>query len=216
MKIKFCISSNKNFYKKTYNLIIRSLLNCGISKEDIYMFIGGEEKYQKIENDINLFFVDHNSFDFTSLISILDLNLSSDYWFSMHDTCFVGKNFLNILNNFNHDTQAVKLYSELRDSMNIGSYSQQYLNLIKDKILNFKNKDYSPEGLNKFKSSLVLNEGLFFKECTVKNYSSYKIKSGPTDFYENGVLRILEYYPELDFYKVKANWEIKNDYEVNL
>jgi len=41
MNLKFTISSNKNFYTKTLDIIVPSLINSGIPSTDIYFFIGG-------------------------------------------------------------------------------------------------------------------------------------------------------------------------------
>ena len=30
--------------------------------------------------------------------------------------------------------------------------------------------------------------------------------TGPTDYYNTGTMRIVEYYPNLDLYKIKSNW----------
>ena len=32
--------------------------------------------------------------------------------------------------------------------------------------------------------------------------------TGPTDYYGTGTMRIVEYYPNLDIYKIKANWGV--------
>ena len=42
MKTKITISSHINFYKKTYPILVDSLLNAGVPSEDIYFFINIE------------------------------------------------------------------------------------------------------------------------------------------------------------------------------
>lgn len=37
------------------------------------------------------------------------------------------------------------------------------------------------------------------------NYDGWNY-TGPSDYYNTGTMRIVEYYPNLDLYKIKANW----------
>ena len=39
----------------------------------------------------------------------------------------------------------------------------------------------------------------------LEDYRGY-ISTEPTDYYNTGTMRIIEYYPNLDLYKMKANW----------
>ena len=40
--------------------------------------------------------------------------------------------------------------------------------------------------------------------------STFNNYVGPIDYYNSGVMRIVEYYPNIDLYKIKANWTGKN------
>lgn len=218
-KIKFAISSHKNFYETTYPIIVNSLINSGVPKEDIYFFIGGFHSYEKRldNNGINLYTTDHNSIDFTGLISVVDLNLEADYWYLLHDTCYVGNNFYNKVCSFDYkDVDVVKMYSDV--SMNIGAYKQSYLESIKNYLFEFKNQNYSLESIHHYKSVCVEKEDIFFnnaKSRLVYN-NNLCITEGPSDYYQNGTLRIIEYYSDMDLYKIKANWAVKSQYELNL
>lgn len=218
MKIKFAISSHKLFYETTYHTLVDSLIKSGVPKEDIYFFIGGYPEYEKIEKDgVNLYFVDHNSIDFTGIISVLDLGLKSDYWFLLHDTCYVGNNFYNKVCNFDYkEADAVKMYFTV--SMNMGAYKQSYLESIKDSLFEFKNQNYSLESLHHYKKICVQKEDIFFNNA--KNLLTYNTTpgttEGPLDYYQNGILRVIEYYSDIDLYKIKANWFTKPQYELNL
>lgn len=219
MKVKFAISSHKNFYETTYPIIVNSLINSGVPKEDIYFFIGGFSSYDQQPNneEINIYTTDHNSIDFTGLISVVDLNLKADYWFLLHDTCYVGDRFYNIVSNYNYENvDAVKMCNDV--SMNMGSYKQSYLDDIKEELLKYKNTNYSQESLQHYKSLLVQKEDLFFhKTKNKKEYNStLRLTEGPLDFYKNGIPRIIEYFEQMDLYKVKANWYPKPTYELNL
>jgi hypothetical protein len=218
MKIKFTISSHINSYEKTYPVLVSSLLDSGVPAKDIYFFIGGSHRYSKIPNDdgINVFETDHNSIDFTGLISVLDLNLKSDYWFLLHDTCYVGLNFYNFISNFNHNNaDVVKMYFSI--SMNIGSYKQTYLENIKPQLMEFKNQDYTSETLQYFKKLSIQKEDIFLNTPTNLIYNtSPGITEGPIDFYKNGSSRVIEHYNDIDVHKLKSNWFIKSQYGLNL
>lgn len=214
MKLKFTISSNINFFQKTYKLIIESLIKSGIPKQDIYFFVGGSDNFKKINEDVNFYFVNHNSIDFTGLISVLELKEKSDYWFLLHDTCYVGDLFYEKIKSHNYETDVIKLNSNI--SMNIGAYKQEYLESIRSRLLEFKNTNYSIESINHFKNKCVDNEDCFFKIRNSTFYTSNHTVEGPIDFYKNGVPRIIEHYNEIDLHKVKANWVGKPRYELNL
>lgn len=45
--IKIAISTNKNFYKKTLPILLPTLINSGINKDDIHVFNAGFDSYSK-------------------------------------------------------------------------------------------------------------------------------------------------------------------------
>lgn len=215
MQIKFTISSNINFAETTFPYIINSLLEAGVPPEDIYFFIGGYREYSKKDSKVNMYHVPHNSIDFTGLISVQDLNLKSEYWFLLHDTCTVGKDFYKKLHSNNHTADTIRLSSGM--SMNIGAYKQEYLDSINFQILEFKNQAYDPETINQYKTKCVDREDTFLRTPNSEVYcKSGCTTEGPLDFYKNGVPRVVEYYSDLDLYKIKANWVGKDKYELNL
>jgi hypothetical protein len=217
-KIKFCISSHISFYEKTYPILISSLLKSGVPSCDIYFFIGGCESYNKIEdpNGINIYEVNHNSIDFTSLISVMELNIYSPYWFLLHDTTYVGSNFYkNILNYDYENKPAVALTYEI--GMNIGAYGWELLNNNLEKLLNFKNTDYSEESVQYYKKigvpyeDWLLNEYRHYHYCKDPRETIYDV-----DLYKTNIPRIIEVFKEIDLYKVKANWSRKENYQTKL
>jgi hypothetical protein len=220
MDIKFSISSYKGFYTTTYPIIIKSLLDGGVPAKDIYFFIGGYEENKLIENEdkINLFIVNHNSIDFTGLISLIELNIKSDYWFLLHDTTYVGPRFYNFVSTFNYNKcDVVKLNSGV--SMNIGSYKQSYIDSIKEDILKFKNNDYSIESIQNHKKLAVTTEDIFFRTNNQLIYNKTPRRvEGPINFYgkNEDSLRIIEHYDDIDLHKIKANWFNKVNYSLEL
>jgi hypothetical protein len=90
--------------------------------------------------------------------------------------------------------------------MNIGIYSQKIINDFREFLLSKKNT--KEEDCMHFK--LNGDEDYIFhhdkNNKLLDNYSGW-ISTGPTDYYNTGTMRIVEYYPNLDIYKIKANWD---------
>ena len=151
--------------------------------------------------------------DFTGLISVIEMDIQSDFWFLLHDTCYVGKNFYNTVKNFNYENvNYVALTFDT--SMNMGSYKWSYIQEKKEQILSYKN--INEDNLQTFKKRLIDNEDVFIKP-KIHSYCNDKRKTeGPFDYYQTNTLRIIEYFPNIDLYKIKANWEIKPIYEIKL
>lgn len=219
--IKFTISSHINSYEKTFNVLIPTLLSAGILPNDIYFFIGGYNNYNKIYNkdNINVYEVPHNSMDFTGLISVIELGLINDsnYWFLLHDTCYVGSEFNNILKSKIYHSDAVILTND-GFSMNIGLYKNTYIENKSSEILKLKNIDYTVDGLMNHKRVLINSEDIFIKNFKTNFYlnSKPRITTNADNFYQNNIKRICEYFPDIDLYKIKANWNLKPIYELNV
>lgn len=211
MKIKICVNSTKNYSKKTIPIIIPSLIESGICKEDIFVFEGGHDKRSVIKkNNYTLIELDHNSIDFTGLIDIVENEIESDYWFNIHDTCKVGTKFCELLYNIPQSyPDKIALYES--PSMNIGLYKYSYLLKHTDKILNLKNKDYSEKQLKKKKEWCTFCEDYIMymlRDSLPVLYNSDlqdKIVVNQESWYGERQ-RIIEYYPQLDLYKCKANY----------
>lgn len=210
--MKFCISSHKDFYKSTNNKLLNSLLDSGVNIEDIYFFVGGYDRYTMISESPFVWHVPHNSFDLTSLISIIELDIASDWWYLLHDTCYVGKNFYQRLLNTNYtDCTTIRLHGT-HDSMNIGAYSRAFLDNHRDMILGFKGNN---EDSQNTKRKLVDHEDFFFKLDSGNHFFTNVLRQeGETiDFYNNGTYRKMYYYPDVDVYKIQANWLKKPPHE---
>jgi hypothetical protein len=215
IKTKITISSHKNFYTKTYEPLVTSLLESGVPAEDIYFFIGGFESYEKLDGEINIWTTNHNSIDFTGLIGVLDLNLQSDRWFLLHDTLYVGKNFYNCIQNTASNADTIDISSWW--PKNMGSYSQIYLNHIKDSLITeYKNIDISEQAAHKFKTFNVDTENRFL--CKQEFYSTERpyIVQDQIDFYESNNLRSVQYYPNIDIYKVQSCVNHPGNYNIKI
>jgi hypothetical protein len=213
--MKYAISSHINYINITEKEIISSLVNSGIDINDIYIFVGGYDSdygYNKLSESINKYSAPHNSLDFTGLISVIEMNLESDYWFLLHDTLYVGPNFNKVVKEFNYEN-ADYVALTFDTSMNIGSYKWSYMQKRKNEILKYKNNN---NDIQSFKKKLINEEDVFLKPKT-HYYCGIPRKTIPaTDYYKNNTQRIVEYFSEIDLYKIKANWSIKSTYELKL
>ena len=223
MKIKICVNSTKSYSEKTLPIIIPSLINSGISTEDIFVFEGGHDNRLVIKKDTHtLIQTDHNSLDFTGLIDIVEYEMESDYWFYIHDTCKVGPKFAELIYNI-PDSLPDKIALFTHPSMNIASYKYSCLMRYKDKLLKVKNQDYSEKKLKKLKEWSIYCEDLILHKPHQNGMGMGGIHSDTIEFYnpelsdcikienENwygGGKRIVEYYPQLDLYKSKANYHL--------
>ena len=190
--------------------ILESFKENDINYCDIIVVIGGYyclNDYE-ITKDENITYIraNHNSIDYTGLITLLELyNNTDEYYLYLHDTCKIGKNFYNKIKSIDlTNVSSIKITKNY--SMNIGIYSQQLINNFKDFLLSKKNTDENE--CMKYKAVLNNEDYIFNSDPNNKvldNYDGYNY-TGPTDYYNTGTMRIVEYYPNLDLYKIKANW----------
>lgn len=216
MKTKFTISSHIDFYEKTYPIIVKSLIESSVPPEDIYFFIGGCDKVEKSEESgINVWKVDHNSIDFTGLISVIDLELKSDRWFLLHDTLYVGKNFYSHVNSYKNNADSIamsKLWSK-----NMGSFSQAYLDSISNTLLSeYKNKNLDKQSAHRFKTMNINTENRFLAGQECYTYQTPIIQRSNIDFYKSGTPRDIQYYFDIDIYKVQSHTGIHQPGSYNL
>ena len=207
------INSHKKSEKALSHLLESIQKNKKFSFFKIFIFIGGfyDIKDYEIYTKENLVYIhcNHNSIDCTGLISLYELYEKDEenIYFYMHDTCRVGDKFLDILDSFNGEISSIRI--NLHYSMNMGIYSQKIINKFGKQLLKYKNT--IDEKCRHFKSICILNEDLIFKgdpnNYIFQNFAiEEKHISAPVDYYNTGVLRRIEYYPNFDLYKMKANY----------
>ena len=177
---------------------------------DVIVVIGGHYNLKNYEitkyDNITYICANHNSIDFTGLIALLELyNNTDEYYVYLHDTCKIGKNFYNKIKSINlTNVSSIKINKNF--SMNIGIYSQRIINEFKTFLLSKKNTNENE--CMKYKSINYNEDYIFNNDANNKildNYDGWKY-TGPTDYYNTGTMRIVEYYANLDLYKIKANW----------
>lgn len=222
-KINICVNSTKNFSEKTLPVIIPSLIESGVSPDQIYVFEGGNEIREVINNETHILIkTNHNSMEYTGLIDIVENEMDSDYWFNIHDTCKVGKKFWDLVNRIPKNfPDKISLWRH--PSMSIGSYKYEYLLKHKSRLLEIKNQDYSRETLQKWKQWGIhaedymlykLNDSPTIVYNPELNLSSYDLKD--EESWYGGVPRRIEYYPQLDLFKSKSNWDAKLWMEIDV
>lgn len=214
MKIKIAVASNINFYQKSLPIILPSLIGNGIDPEDISVFIAGfgyEDK--KINDGITFYQLEHNSYEYSPLIEIVDKQLEADYWFLIHDTCKVGPKFKELVYNIPQNLPE-KIALRASPAMSIGSYRYDYLLSVKDKLMSIRNTDLSIKSLKQWKYWGVDNEDFILWKTSpnplVYNNGNYRDGEWMLLDYDNwfntDTIRRTEYYPSLDLYKNKSNW----------
>jgi len=199
------------------NHLLESLNKYGINTFPIIVFIGGFyhlENYKiDVKENITYIYCNYNSIDLTAFIGLFELyNKNEDeYYMYLHDTCKIGPEFYNKLKLIDL-TNVTSIKINKNFSMCIGIYSQKIINKNKDYLLQYKNKD--DNNLLNFKINNLRNieDYIFNNDDNNKildNYDGWNY-TGPTDYYGNGTMRIVEYYPNIDLYKIKANYGLNN------
>lgn len=224
IQINICINSTKFFSEKTIPILLNSLLDSGINSENIFVIEGGyDERIITKEKNYTHIQTNQNSLEYTGLIDIVEYELKSDYWFNIHDTCKVGKNFKKLLYNI-PDSFPDKLALRDHPSMSIGSYKYEYLLKHRQRLLDIKNTNYSRESLQMWKQrGIEMEDYMLYKllDCSTFKYNSHISGEGwniieNEDWYGTNVKRRIEYHPTLDLYKSKSNWRVKSWMEIDL
>ena len=144
---------------------------------------------------VNYLACDHNSYDHTALIGILDSQLEDNWWFVMHDTCGVGPRFFHKLHEVGKQDSHMALLEE--GWLNIGQFSPDFLTSARNYILSLRNCT---------KMQAIFSEKMYRRFSDGKFYcKSGQFRSlGMHDIYENNTPRSVLYFPSLDLYKYQS------------
>lgn len=194
--MKFLISTNDMYAKKTLPVIIPSLMNAGIEASSIVVCYNSNKKTvvidtQKIEHR----YYDTSLYEYVCFLVALEIDEDT---FMLHDTCEVMPNFFDNLNQFikNKKFNSIKL-KKTDYSCNIGLYSSEYLNSIRNRILSF------PKSIDKltavsWEDSLFSFDSLFFQDSEpVVTHD---------DVYGTNNIRRIEYFQSIGLKKYKSHW----------
>ena len=190
---KFIISSYISSYKFTLPKLIESLKRNNISEKNILSVVGGCDS--KFKED-NIIFTNHNSYDHTGIIEIIESELKSKYWFALHDTCEAGPCFYSNLSKY----KITKPYISLTEMawMNMGLFSDTYIQNNKDYILSLKNCS---------KVRAILSERVYSRLDDYDWFGLQKDYQRIRDcknIYNDEKKRDVLYFPFLDLYKFQS------------
>lgn len=232
--MRIVINSNFNFYEKSLAVLLPSIPE---KNHNFEVVIGGSpwEYKKEVINSINYHFVNYDNFCLTSFIFAsehIELFEDKNFFLYIQDTTKMGPRFFNnILEaiNFNAKkysskeefltkTKNLKLTCE-GFSMNMGLYRTDFFKdeKIKALLTSIKNTDLSEKGKMDSKIYSLKNEDIFLKESNLSLTRVGRKVNLVANPYGTNINRIEEYYPDLDFYKYKSNFDLsKNKIEVNL
>lgn len=211
--MQILINSCFKYYKNTVPVLVESLKHSGL--ENIDVVIGDSPKeYQVIEDSVHKYFVPYNNFDVTAFIFVIEANYQKDFMY-LHDTCRAGPSFGRLLTDklhgFNFDC------AKLTNSglcMNMGYYSHTFVHKHKDIILPIKMTTSTHDEVMESKKRALINEDFLIKRAGSSiNLARGRNVSDKNIYSENR--RIEEYFPDLDLYKYKANWDLSR-YQINV
>ncbi len=204
----------RNAYERWLNGINNMSDNEGLTTPADYQVDAFVDHLDRNGNTIN---TQLNCFDLTGLVYILTNNGIVDekeLFFYCHDTCDFGDSFYETMLEAAKDGLPKSLFINAIESIFIGLYDLAILNKFSSYILDYENTSNDFEVLNKIKSSLISKESFILRNYP--HICSTRQDYEPTDVYKNGVVRKTEYFPDIDLYKFKANWFLKNKYEMRL
>lgn len=196
--LKIAISSYKSSYQVCARKLIHSLTDTNDFRHDqILLVVGGYECSEKFNfMGCEAVKVNHNSFDHTAVIEVIEGNYFSNYWFLTHDTCTMGENFQHFLNSF----KVTKDYTSITEMgwLNMGICTQKFIDNNKSFILSLK--DCS-------KIRAILSERTYTRlgdyDYLVPNYKSIRSIENQ-NIYDDNKKRTVLYFQDLDLYKYQS------------
>lgn len=210
-KITIVINSSSTYLEALTHLIDSIKTDLRYKKYKFIVFISGHYElpdyvFETIDN-ITYVKCNYSSIDLTSLVALSELysNDVENMYLVLLDTCKVGNKFFDIIEKMNFENiTSIKINKKF--SNNIGFYSQALLNQNKTFLQSIKRNEKIDVDFKKLISSF---EDIIFKNdennVLLDDYDDWQY-TGPTDYYNTGTMRIVEYYPNLDLYRIKANW----------
>jgi len=196
--LRIVISSYKTSYQNSGKKLIESLVyDNNFSSDQILLVIGGYDKREQFKYlNCKAIKVAHNSYDHTGLIEVIESKEQSKYWFSTHDTCIAGPNFLSSILKYKINKDFVAM-TEM-GWLNMGIFSQSFLQKNKSFILSLKNCS---------KIRAILSERTFtrlgdYQFLTPNSKVHRSIEN--QNIYEDSKNRNVLYFEQLDFYKYQS------------
>jgi hypothetical protein len=229
--VLFTINSNVDFYEKSLEKSVASLINSGISKDDILILISRvplKEQSRVIKNVIKLwdikktYCLENDSLDYSMFNFLVERSYAMEgysHFFYMHDTSWVGSEFINKLKKYTpeEDINSYALLSPKKWTMNHGLYKISWILSQPENVKRSLNVDISLESINKWKIDGAYLEG-YLTDIEDNNYMKHE--PGETITMENpfgsDTMRRTRYFKCLDLYKSQSNWDIKEEMNIKL
>lgn len=196
--LRFAIASHKSDVETTVPLLVRSLVqDNGVDPSQIHVVAGGYEEPGAFDlAGARVHCVQHNSFDHTALIDVLERGVPGAWWFNLHATTKAGPEFVRkvLEHGFGVEHFAVMASGWL----NMGLFSRSYLERIRDYVLALKDCN---------KMQAILTEQMYWRFAESRSYYDWvgpHTHKGNQDVYGDGVLRQVMHLPGCDLYKYQA------------
>lgn len=229
--IVFGINSTANFFHLSLPKILKSLIDGKIDRKDILVVIGGfdnaeeasnvESRLRKLWRIPRIYTTKQNSCDhtlFNFLIQRPETFADFDYLFYLHDTCWIGSDFLNRFKNLTPNEEIDSYQLTESWSMNIGLYNIKKLLNRKEDIRKAYNEVNTFEAVNYWKQW-----GAQTEDYLMNLKSGYYAETNKKELivmenpYGMETARRTRYFECLDFYKSQSNWDgIQNKMNVKL
>jgi hypothetical protein len=196
--LRFAIAAHKSDVDMTLPVLLRSLVgDNGVDPSQIHVVAGGYDKPSSRDfGGVRVYCVDHNSFDHTALIDVLERDVPGAWWFNLHATTKAGPEFVKnvVETGFKVEHCAVLAQGWL----NMGLFSRSYLERIRDYVLSLKNCN---------KMQAILTEQMYWRFAETHAYYDWvgpHTHKGSQDVYGDGVPRQVMHMPGCDLYKYQA------------
>lgn len=214
MTVKFAIPTVSHYLDKTLPVVISSLLQNGILKDDIHVFVNDstENKDDIVEGIHYHYNIGMSYFEWICPKLIIEKNLESEWWFLCHDTIKFGENFSKLFTEFmkNNTSKSVKLSPTLSNSIGL-VHSDIFHNHSQFFTAKFNEIDAITDILER-KRWCIQNENQYLQlepYAHFQNDEPHMIWSKSLGYAENeqpyGVIRNEEYYHGIDLIKYKKN-----------
>lgn len=192
--MKYIVSSHVDYYRTTLPVLLTSLGAAQVSMDDVIVYVAGAERRNSgYLGSCRAHFVDHNSFEHTSLIEFA-AQPEGDSAFMLHDTTEAGPNFGALSAGVARCEHAP---ADPSGWTNMGYFSTDFLR---------ENADYLESLRNCSKRRAQMSERVFTR--LADPCGSYGPRP-PREMGQSkpyaGSPRLKVYYPELDLYKHMAN-----------
>lgn len=199
----YLVSSHRRYWGPRIKLL-ESLQKAGIPDDRVILAIGAEDKNRSIkfsdglEYSQQVLLCDHDSFDYTALIAVLDYDIKlPSHIFTLHDTMEVSGRTDSVLRNVDPDAKATGVNGWMS---NLIMARTDWLYECRERVLAMRNCT---------KLQAVENEGILWK-LSGDSGANYPNAGYPLTMHGfrpfGGAPRIREWYENVGILKWKANW----------